>query len=46
MPALALQYQLDMKISPSGKLLAVAGYGGLQIFHFNGPVLSRTTPDC
>jgi hypothetical protein len=38
MPALALQYPLDMKMSPSGKLLAVAGYGngGLQIFHFNG----------
>jgi hypothetical protein len=38
MPALALQYPLDMKMSPSGRLLAVAGYGngGLQIFHFNG----------
>jgi hypothetical protein len=38
MPALALQYPLDMKMSPSGKLLAITGYGngGLQIFHFNG----------
>ena len=26
----------DMKMSPSGKLLAVAGQGGLQVFHFNG----------
>jgi hypothetical protein len=38
MATVALQYPLDMKMSPSGKLLAVAGYGngGLQIFHFNG----------
>lgn len=38
MATIALQYPLDMKMSPSGKLLAVAGYGngGLQIFHFNG----------
>jgi hypothetical protein len=26
----------DISISPSGKLLAVAGTGGLQVFHFNG----------
>jgi hypothetical protein len=26
----------DLKMSPSGKLLAVAGQEGLQIFHFNG----------
>ena len=25
-----------MKMSPSGKLLAVAGQEGLQVFHFNG----------
>jgi hypothetical protein len=33
---------LAMNVSPSGKLLAVAGWGGLQIFHFNGadPVTS------
>ncbi|HEX6497267.1 MAG TPA: hypothetical protein VF018_17410 [Acidobacteriaceae bacterium] len=38
MAKVALQYPLDLKMSPSGKLLAVAGYGngGLQIFHFNG----------
>jgi hypothetical protein len=27
----------DMRMSPSGKLLAVGGSSGLQIFHFNGP---------
>jgi hypothetical protein len=26
----------DLKISPNGRLLAVAGQGGLQVFHFNG----------
>jgi hypothetical protein len=26
-----------MNMSPSGKLLAVGGSGGLQVFHFNGP---------
>jgi hypothetical protein len=26
----------DIALSPSGKLLAVAGPGGLQVFHFNG----------
>ncbi len=26
----------DLKMSPSGKLLAVAGTDGLQVFHFNG----------
>jgi hypothetical protein len=26
----------DLNMSPSGKLLAVGGTGGLQIFHFNG----------
>jgi 6-phosphogluconolactonase (cycloisomerase 2 family) len=38
MPFVLLQYPLDMKMSPSGRLLAVAGYGngGLQIFHFHG----------
>lgn len=37
MPPIAVGDVLDMKISPSGKLLAVAGTGGLQVFHFNGP---------
>lgn len=27
---------LDLEASPSGTLLAVAGTGGLEIFHFNG----------
>ena len=36
MPPTAVQYVSDLKISPSGKLLAIAGAGGLQIFHFNG----------
>jgi hypothetical protein len=26
----------DLEMSPSGKLLAVAGTGGLEVFHFNG----------
>ncbi|MGC1462123.1 MAG: hypothetical protein WA802_07980 [Terracidiphilus sp.] len=35
----------DMKISPSGTLLAVAGRQGLQVFHFNGakPITSFTS---
>jgi hypothetical protein len=36
MPTLLIQTPADMKMSPSGKLLAVAGIEGLQIFHFNG----------
>ena len=36
MPDTAITAVNDMKISPSGKLLAVAGSGGLQVFHFNG----------
>jgi hypothetical protein len=36
MPASAVQYPTDLKMSPSGKLLAVAGTAGLQAFHFNG----------
>jgi hypothetical protein len=33
-------------MSPSGELLAVAGTGGLQIFHFNGanPITPYTGP--
>jgi hypothetical protein len=26
----------DLKMSPDGKTLAVAGSGGLEVFHFNG----------
>jgi hypothetical protein len=36
MPASALPSINAMSISPSGKLLAVGGGGGFQIFHFNG----------
>ncbi len=36
MPATAVQYVTDLKMSPSGKLLAVAGTAGVQVFHFNG----------
>jgi len=36
MPATLIQNPFDMKMSPSGELLAVAGQEGLQVFHFNG----------
>jgi hypothetical protein len=36
MPNTAFSAVNDMKISPAGTLLAVAGTEGLQIFHFNG----------
>jgi hypothetical protein len=36
MPHTAIQYIFDMRMSPSGKLLAVGGAYGLQVFHFNG----------
>ena len=36
MPPTLISNPYDMKMSPSGKLLAVAGQQGLQIFHFNG----------
>jgi hypothetical protein len=36
MPATLISNPYDLKMSPSGKLLAVAGQQGLQIFHFNG----------
>ena len=36
MPATTVGYVFDLAMSPSGKLLAVAGEGGLQVFHFNG----------
>jgi hypothetical protein len=29
-------YPVVLNMSPGGKLLAVGGYGGLQVFHFNG----------
>ncbi|HWY59412.1 MAG TPA: hypothetical protein VNZ03_33415 [Terriglobales bacterium] len=36
MPSAAVKYVTGIRMSPSGKLLAVAGLAGLQIFHFNG----------
>jgi len=36
MPHTAVQFVTDLKMSPFGKLLAVAGSAGLQAFHFNG----------
>ncbi|HXM23784.1 MAG TPA: hypothetical protein VN948_21175 [Terriglobales bacterium] len=36
MPKTALKYATDISMSPSGRLLAVAGMPGLQVFHFNG----------
>lgn len=44
MPATSIVSVYDMKIAPSGKLLAVAGQEGLQIFHFNGasPITNYT----
>jgi len=36
MPATSVQSVADFKMSPSGKLLAVGGTAGLQVFHFNG----------
>jgi hypothetical protein len=36
MPATLIKSPYDMKMSPSGQLLAVAGAEGLQVFHFNG----------
>jgi len=36
MPATLISGWNDLKMSPSGKLLAIGGQEGLQIFHFNG----------
>jgi WD40 repeat protein len=36
MPTTASLAVKDIEISPSGKLLAVAGTAGLEVFHFNG----------
>lgn len=36
MPKVAVSSVTDIWMSPSGKLLAVAGTSGLQVFHFNG----------
>jgi hypothetical protein len=44
MPKTAVLSIYSMSMSPSGKLLAVGGHAGLQIFHFNGaaPVTADT----
>lgn len=46
MPAMASATPYYSQMSPSGKLLAVSGNNGLQIFHFNGarPVTPYTGP--
>jgi len=36
MPKTAVKNIIDLGISPSGKLIAVSGTAGLQVFHFNG----------
>jgi hypothetical protein len=36
MPSTAAGFVFGLSMSPSGKLLAVAGSGGLQVFHYNG----------
>lgn len=36
MPAVAVGLIMDYWMAPSGKLLAVGGASGLQVFHFNG----------
>ena len=36
MPKVAVASVTSVSVSPSGKLLAVGGSGGLQVFHFNG----------
>jgi hypothetical protein len=50
MPETAVKNVTDVAVSPSGKLLAVGGTAGLQIFHFNGsdpitPYTGRLTKD-
>jgi hypothetical protein len=44
MPKTQILNPYDMKMAPSGKLLALAGQEGLQVFHFNGasPITSYT----
>jgi hypothetical protein len=36
MPRIAVKGLTDMAMSPSGKLLAVSGTAGFEVFHFNG----------
>ena len=46
MPATLIQSPFDMKMSPSGRLLAVAGHEGLQVFHFTVQIPSPITRGC
>jgi len=36
MPKVSVRNLAAIRVSPSGKLVAIAGTGGLQVFHFNG----------
>jgi len=44
MPETSVGSVTDLNMAPSGKLLAVGGTGGLQVFHFNGasPITAYT----
>lgn len=44
MPTTAILNPMDLKMAPSGRLLAIAGQEGVQVFHFNGanPITSYT----
>jgi hypothetical protein len=46
MPNTDVGYVTDILMSPSGKLLALGGAAGLQVFHFNGskPITHYTKP--
>jgi hypothetical protein len=45
MPATQVSFANDLKMSPTGELLAVGGTGGLQVFHFNGTQpMTKYTP--
>lgn len=46
MPTAQVGSIMDLKMSPSGALLAVSGTQGLQVFHFNGanPITAYTGP--
>ena len=46
MPKTSVGSVTDVRISPSGKLIAIAGTSGLEVFHFNGasPITKFTGP--
>ena len=45
MPSTAAGFIFGLGMSPSGKLLAVAGSGGLQVFHYKGGSPITPIPD-